>query len=94
MTSTESSKAITDTTGMIPARKSVETNYAVGSPEYTLLKQLELSGRSRPATVAYPNFSTAFNQIIYKITTGTMNDFMATIDAQTATLQREMNNKK
>ena len=94
MTSTESSKAITDTTGMIPARKSVETNYAVGSPEYTLLKQLELSGRSRPATVAYPNFSTAFNQIIYKITTGTMNDFMATIDAKTATLQREMNNKK
>ena len=94
LTSAESSKAITDTTGMIPARKSVETNYAVGSPEYTLLKQLELSGRARPATVAYPNFSTAFSQIIYKISTGTMDEFMATIDAQTATLQREMNSKK
>lgn len=94
MTSVESSKAITDATGMIPARKSVETNYQVGDPEYTLMKQLELSGVARPATVAYPNFSTAFSQIIYQISTGSVDDFMRTIDAQTSSLQREMNSKK
>ena len=94
MTSVESSKAITDATGMIPARKSVETNYQAGDPEYTLMKQLELSGVARPATVAYPNFSTAFSQIIYQISTGSVDDFMRTIDAQTSSLQREMNSKK
>ena len=91
MTSAESSKAITDATGMIPARKDVATNYAVGSPEYTLLKQLELSGRERPVTVAYPTFSTTFNQIIYSLGA---NDVLGLLKDKAAILQSEMNKLK
>lgn len=91
MTSAESSKAITDATGMIPARRDVETNYAEGSPEYTLLKQLELSGKERPVTVAYPTFSTTFNQII----AGLGNRDVATLlGTATNTLQSEMDKIK
>ena len=91
MTSAESSKVITDATGMIPARKDVEKNYEVGSPEYTLLKQLELSGRERPVTVAYPTFSTTFNQVI----SGLKNqNVSALLDSATNTLQTEMNRLK
>ncbi|MGN1052044.1 MAG: extracellular solute-binding protein, partial [Candidatus Scatosoma sp.] len=64
MTTAESSKVITDATGMIPARKSVETNYVAGSPEDILLKQLGKTGRTRPVTVGYPQFSNAFKQVI------------------------------
>ena len=88
MTSSESSKAITDATGMIPARKDVNNNYAAGTPEYTLLKQLELSGRERPVTVAYPTFSTTFNQVISGLGTSDVNTLLATA---TNTLQLEMN---
>ena len=91
MTSAESSKAITDATGMIPARRDVVTNYAVGSPEYTLMKQLELSGRERPVTVAYPTFSTSFNQII----AGLGNSEVAPLlNSSTNTLQTEMDRLK
>ncbi|MBO4262860.1 MAG: extracellular solute-binding protein [Clostridia bacterium] len=91
LTSTESSNAITTATGMIPARRSVETNYDSNSPEYTLLKQLETSGRERPVTVAYPTFSTCFNQVIAALGTGNVNDLLNT---QTNTLQAEMNRLK
>jgi len=91
MTSAESSKAITDATGMIPARKDVEKNYAVGSPEYTLLKQLELSGQERPVTVAYPTFSTTFNQIIAGLGNGDVNQLL---NSATNTLQDAMNKIK
>lgn len=88
MTSAESSKAITDATGMIPARKDVTNNYAAGTPEYTLLKQLELSGTERPVTVAYPTFSTTFNQVISGLGTGNVSTLLNTA---TNTLQLEMN---
>ena len=91
MTSAESSKVITDATGMIPARKDVETNYAYGSPEYTLMKQLELSGKERPATVAYPTFSTSFNQIIAGLGNG---DITTLLNSATNTLQSEMDRLK
>lgn len=91
MTSAESSKAITDATGMIPARKDVEKNYAVGSPEYTLLKQLELSGKERPVTVAYPTFSITFNQVIFGLDNGDVNQLL---NAATNTLQDAMNKIK
>ena len=84
MTSAESSKAITDATGMIPARRDVDKSYAQGSPEYTLLKQLELSGKERPVTVAYPTFSTTFNQIIYGLGNGNVTDLL---NSATNTLQ-------
>ena len=91
MTSVESSSAITTATGMIPARKSVNSDYAVGSPEYTLLKQLELSGRERPVTVAYPTFSTCFNQVISALGSNNVTDLL---NAQANNLQNEMNRLK
>lgn len=91
MTSAESSKAITDATGMIPARKDVEKNYTAGSPEYTLLKQLELSGQERPVTVAYPTFSTTFNQVIAGLSNGDVNQLL---NSATNTLQDAMNKIK
>ncbi|MBE6942876.1 MAG: extracellular solute-binding protein [Ruminococcaceae bacterium] len=91
MTSAESSKAITDATGMIPARKDAVKDYAVGSPEYTLMKQLELSGKERPVTVAYPTFSTTFNQIIAGLGNGDVNQLL---NAATNTLQDAMNKIK
>ena len=91
MTSSESSKAIVDATGMIPARRDANVNYAPGSPEYTLLKQLELSGTERPVTPAYPVFSTTFNQVISGLKTGNVSDLLATA---TSTLQAEMDKLK
>ena len=91
MTSAESSEAITNATGMIPARRDVVKNYEVGSPEYTLMKQLELSGRERPVTVAYPTFSTTFNQIINGLGNKSVSDLLA---SATNTLQAEMDRLK
>ena len=91
MTSAESSEAITNATGMIPARKDVVKNYAPGSPEYTLLKQLELSGQERPVTVVYPTFSTTFNQIIYGLENGNVKELLNTA---TNTLQEAMDKIK
>ena len=84
MTSAESSEAITNATGMIPARRDVVKNYEVGSPEYTLLKQLELSGKERPVTVSYPTFSTTFNRVIYGLGNGNVTELLNTA---TKTLQ-------
>ena len=91
LTSAESSKTITDATGMIPARKSVETNYQVGSPEYVLYQQLLKTGKARPETVGYPKFTTAFNQIIYNMKTGNIKDVL---NARANELQRELDNLK
>lgn len=91
MTSAESSEVITNATGMIPARRDVVKNYAVGSPEYTLLKQLEISGMERPVTVAYPTFSTTFNQVIYGLGNGNVNDLL---NSATNTLQDAMDKIK
>ena len=91
LTSAESSKVITDATGMIPARKSVETNYAVGSPEYVLYQQLLKTGKQRPETVGYPKFTTAFNQIIYNMKNGNIKDVL---NARANELQRELDNLK
>ena len=91
MTSAESSRAITDATGMIPARKDAVKDYAAGSPEYTLLKQLELSGKERPVTVAYPTFSTTFNQIIYRLNNTNLTDLL---NSQARELQKEIDKVK
>ena len=91
MTSAESSAAITDATGMIPARRDAVKNYEAGSPEYTLMKQLELSGKERPVTVAYPTFSTTFNQVIYGLKNGSVTELLNTA---TNTLQSAMDKVK
>ncbi|MBE6532551.1 MAG: extracellular solute-binding protein [Ruminococcaceae bacterium] len=91
MTSAESSRAITDATGMIPARKDAVKDYASGSPEYTLLKQLENSGKERPVTVAYPTFSLTFNQIIAGLGN---SEVQPLLNSATNTLQTEMDRLK
>lgn len=91
LTSAESSKVITDATGMIPARKSVETNYAVGSPEYVLYQQLLKTGKSRPETVGYPKLTTTFNQVIYNMKNGNVKNIL---NSSVITLQRELDNLK
>lgn len=91
MTSAESSEAITNATGMIPARRDVVKNYEAGSPEYTLMKQLELSGKERPVTVAYPTFSTTFNQVIFGLGNGNVSELL---NNATNTLQDAMDKIK
>lgn len=91
MSSAESTKAITDATGMIPARKDANKTYEAGTPEYTLMKQLELSGKERPVTVAYPTFSTTFNQVIAGLGNGDVNQLL---NSATNTLQDAMNKLK
>ena len=91
LTSTESSSAITTATGMIAARKSVDTGYAAGSPEDVLLKQLQLTGKARPSTVAYPTFSKCFNQVIYSLNDDNLADLL---NKQTSALQAEMDRLK
>ena len=91
MTSAESSEAITNATGMIPARRDVMKSYEPGSPEYTLLKQLELSGKERPVTVAYPTFSTSFNQVVAGLGN---SDVSSLLNSSTNTLQAEMDRLK
>ncbi len=87
----ESSKGITDATGMIPARKSVNTNYAAGSPEDVLLSQLEKTGRERPVTVGYPQFSTNFSQVIYDMKD---KDLATVLNEKAAKLQSELDKLK
>ena len=91
MISAESSVEITNATGMIPARSDVNKNYEVGSPEYTLLKQLELSGKERPATVVYSTFSTTFCQIIAGLGHGDVSHLLY---SATNILQSEMDRLK
>lgn len=91
LTSTESAKSITDATGMIPARKSVETSYAAGSPEDVLLSQLKKAGTPRPATVGYPDFSDAFNSIIYQIKD---NDVATVLTNNAKSLQTKLDRLK
>lgn len=65
LVSDESSYAITEATGMISAKKTVnEGRYEDGTPEAMLLQQLSDTGRARPAMVGYAVLSTTFNQII------------------------------
>lgn len=65
LTTSESSQAIVNATGMIAARKSVSTSYEPSSPEDVLLQQLSKTGRERPVTIGYPDFSKRFRQVIY-----------------------------
>lgn len=67
MTSAESTTAVTDATGMIPSRKSCNPNYGEGSPEKVLLDQLAQTGKERPVTVGYPQFTSTFRDIIAKL---------------------------
>ena len=91
ITNGTSSKTITDHTGMIPANKEAEVNYAAGSPELVLREQLEKTGIERPVTVGYPQFSSAFGQVISDL----RNSDAATLAHNKAqALQNELNKLK
>ena len=49
---------------MIAANKDAAVSYEAGSPEFVLRQQLEKTGKERPATIGYPQFSSAFGQVI------------------------------
>ena len=87
LTSAESSEAITAATGMIPARKSANTNYAENSPEYVLYNQLLKTGKARPETVGYPKFSVVFSQVIAELKDGNVSDIL---NSKTQSLQAEL----
>ena len=67
LTNAQSSKTITDYTRMIPANKDAEFPYQPGDPEYFLRDQLSKSGKQRPETVAYPEFSATFGKVISEL---------------------------
>lgn len=94
LVSTDSSVTITNATGMIPARQSaIELkNYEVGSPEYVLYDQLVKTGKTRPGTVAYPEFTSAFQGIINDLRNN--GDVSAVVSAQTTTLQNNLDRYK
>ena len=88
LVSTDSSVAITDATGMIPARRSAveEKGYTAGSPEYVLYDQLNKTGKTRPGTIAYPEFSSRFRAVINQIREGTQTT-SAIVSGQASQLQ-------
>lgn len=91
ITNGTSSKTITDHTGMIPANKEAEVNYAAGSPEFVLRQQLEKTGKERPVTVGYPQFSSAFGQVISDLRN---SDAATLVHNKAQALQNELNKLK
>lgn len=84
LTNANSSKTITDATGMIPANKDVATDFGAGSPEDVLYQQLQKTGMARPTTVGYPQFSSAFGQVISGLREG---DLSTLVDNKASVLQ-------
>ncbi|MDY3904781.1 MAG: sugar ABC transporter substrate-binding protein [Candidatus Enteromonas sp.] len=87
LTNATSSKTITDATGMIPANKNAATNYAPSSPEDVLHQQLQKTGKSRPVTIGYPQFSSAFGQVISGLREG---DLSTLVDNKAGVLQTNL----
>ena len=87
LTNAQSSKTITDATGMIPANKGVETNYAPNSPEDILMQQLAKTSVSRPVTPGYPQFSAAFASVISSLREKDVDEL---VDAKAAVLQKDL----
>jgi len=87
LTNAAASKAITDVTGMIPSNKDVNPQYTANSPEDVLYQQLEKTGRDRPRTVGYPQFSTAFRQVISTLGD---SDVSTLVDSKATVLQNEL----
>jgi len=88
LTNAASSKTITDATKMIPANKNVETHYEANSPEDVLYQQLQKTSIARPSTVGYPQFSSAFSQVISGLREG---DVSTLVDNKANVLQNNLN---
>ena len=91
LTSKTSAKSITDATGMIPANRETETNYAANSPEDVLYQQLQKTSVARPTTVGYPQFSAYFAQTIVELTKG---DISTLVDNKASLLQSDLDKIK
>ena len=91
LTNAASSKTITDATGMIPANKEVNTSYAGGSAEDVLYQQLQKTGVARPSTVGYPQFSSAFSQVISGLRD---SDVSTLVDNKASVLQSNLDKLK
>ncbi len=87
MTSDESSKKITDATGMISAKSTITPAYDPMSPEGVLYDQLVNTGKPRPAMAAYSAFSEEFNLIINALRTDSVE---TAISAHTTSLQTKI----
>lgn len=94
LVSADSSVTITNATGMIPARQSAidKKAYQPGSPEYILYDQLIKTGKTRPGTVAYPEFTSAFQSIVNDLRNN--NDVNAVVSTQTSSLQNNLDRYK
>lgn len=92
LVSDESSRVITDHTGMISAKIAVNKDrYAEGTPEAMLLSQLTTS-RARPEMVGYAALSSTFNQIIDELSQ--KSDVQAILTDHANKLQTTLNEFK
>lgn len=88
MTSDASATTITNATGMIPAKTTMNVSYDKNSPRDVLYGQLVNTGKPRPSMPAYADFSAEFNLII----TGLRNDGVnSVLDSHTKNLQTQIN---
>ena len=90
ITSAQSSKAITDATGMIPANKEVDTS-SYQAAERVLLQQLKDTSMKRPDTVGYKSFSDAFRMVIQQLDQG---DVATNVNNKAQYLQSELDKIK
>lgn len=88
MTSDSSATTITNATGMIAAKSTINKNYEATSPEGVLYNQLVNSGKARPSMAAYADFSTEFNLIITGLRTGAVD---SVLNEHTTSLQTKIN---
>ena len=88
MTSDESATTITNATGMIAAKSTINKNYEATSPEGVLYNQLVNSGKARPSMGAYADFSTEFNLIITGLRTDSVEKVL---NEHTTSLQTKIN---
>ena len=89
LTNPTSSKLITDHTGMIPANKEAPVEYKAGDPEKVLYDQLQTTGKERPVTIGYSEFTESFRQVISEMSgpTKTKDDVNSIVDNKARVFQ-------
>ena len=90
MTTAQSCNKVANSTGMVPVRRSCKPSYEEGSPEKVLFDQLDKTGIARPETICYPQFSSAFCNVIYKMRA---LDVSSAVESATTELQSELDKK-
>ena len=85
-------KTITMSEVGLDSRVNLEQLFCIMQDAITVLfEQLKQTGIARPETVGYPEFSTNFRNIIYKLKDGNVREV---VNQQTANLQSELNEYK